>query len=131
MVSAPLAGDPGGHSHAHAPVPAGPDPKPASHYLRASCRAALADVTDDREYKTAFDRYEFLRAILEIYYTPEKRAALGEFVLRSGATRSIPSAAQIDNQWPLVTAGGFDGDPEKARGAHAAVLEQISQTSLF
>ena len=34
-----------------------------------SCRAALADVTDDREYATAFDRYEFLRAMLEIYYT--------------------------------------------------------------
>ena len=103
----------------------------ASHYLRMSCRAALADAADDREYTTAFDRYEFLRAMLEIYYTPEKRAALGEFVRRSGATRSIPSAAQIDDQWPLVTAGGFDGDPEKARGAHAAALEQISQTPLF
>jgi len=39
-------------------------------------RAALADVTDDREYVTAFDRYEFLRSMLEIYYT------LGEICAR-------------------------------------------------
>jgi hypothetical protein len=105
--------------------------QPASHYLRMSCRAALADVTDDREYKTAFDRYEFLRGMLEIHYTREKRAALGEFVGRFGATRSVPDADQIDDQWPLVAAGGFDGDPEKARGAHAAVVQQISQTPWF
>jgi hypothetical protein len=101
---------------------------PDSHYLRTSCRAALADVTDDREYTAAFDRYEFLRCMLEIYYTQEKRAALGEFLGRFGTTRSVPDASQIDDQWPLVTADGFDGDPEKARSAHAAVLQQISQT---
>jgi hypothetical protein len=104
---------------------------PDSRYLRMSCRAALADVTDDREYAVAFDRYEFLRAMLEIYYTQGERAALGEFVLRFGANRSIPDIDEIDEQWPLVAAGGFDGDTEQARSAHAAALQQISQTPVF
>ncbi len=29
---------------------------PASHYLRAGCHAALAEITDEREYTAAFDR---------------------------------------------------------------------------
>jgi len=58
---------------------------PASRYLRASCRSALAEFTDDREYAAAFDRYEFLRGMLEINYTTAARAALGEFVARWGA----------------------------------------------
>jgi hypothetical protein len=103
-------------------IPRSPD----SRYLRMSCRAALADVTDDREYTAAFDRYELLRGMLEIHYTPGKRAALGEFVFRS-----IPDVGQIVDQWPLVVAGGFDSDPEQARGAHAAVLRQISITPFY
>ena len=105
--------------------------QPESRYLRMSCQTALADVTDDREYTAAFDRYEFLRSMLEIHHTRDERAALGEFVHRAGASRSIPDIGQIDDQWPVVAAGGFDGDPEKARGAHGGVLRQMSQTSFF
>jgi hypothetical protein len=35
--------------------------------------------------------------MLEIYYTKGRRAALGEFVLRSGGNRSLPAADQIDD----------------------------------
>lgn len=38
---------------------------PASRYLRVSCRPAMEEMTDDREYTAAFDRYEFLRGMLE------------------------------------------------------------------
>lgn len=102
---------------------------PASRYLRASGRTALAEFTDDSEYATAFDRYEFLRSMLEIRYTPGRRAALGEFVARWG-TRAF-DAGEIDDQWPLVVIGGFDGDAEQAREFHAAVLKQIAQTPIF
>jgi hypothetical protein len=100
---------------------------PASRFLRVSCRDALADITDESEYTKAFDRYEFLRGMLEIYYGPSgvKRAALGEFVLRWGANRVDPDVGEIDDQWPLVTAGGFDGDAVQARDTHAAMVEQI------
>jgi SIR2-like domain len=100
---------------------------PASRYLRASCRPALADLTDDSEYAAAFDRYEFLRAMIEIHGTSQGRAALGEFAARWGAR--TPDVAEIDDQWPLVAAGGFSGDAAEARQAHAAVLQQIAQTA--
>lgn len=99
---------------------------PASRYLRASCRPALADFTDDREYAAAFDRYELLRGMLEVKYTTAKRAALGEFAALWG-TRAF-DAGEIDDQWPLVVAGAFDGDAEQARQSHAAVVQQIVET---
>jgi hypothetical protein len=102
---------------------------PASRYLRASCRAALADLTDDSEYVAAFDRYEFLRSMIEVHYTQQRRAALGEFVSRWGAR--TPDVADIDDQWPLVEAGGFGGDAAEARQAHEPVLQQIAQTPLL
>ena len=49
--------------------------QPESRYLRMSCRTALADVTDDREYTAAFDRYEFLRSMLEIHHTQERESS--------------------------------------------------------
>jgi hypothetical protein len=102
---------------------------PASHHLKASCRAAMADLTDDREYAAAFDRYEFLRAMIEIYYTPQRRAPLGEFVGRWGVR--TPDVAEIYDQGTLVAAGGFAGDAEQARQAHAAVLKQIAETPVL
>lgn len=99
---------------------------PHSRYLRLSCREALADVTDDDEYVRAFDRYEYLRSLLEIHYSPKGGpvAALGEF------TGAIPEADEIDDTWPLVAAGGFDGDPSKARQAHTTLAVQVSSTPL-
>jgi SIR2-like domain len=102
---------------------------PASHYLKGSCRATLADLTDDTEYAAAFDRYEFLRAMIEIHHTQGRTAALGEFAGRWGAV--APDVAEIDEQWPLVAAGGFSGDPEQARQAHASVLQEITRRGLF
>ena len=100
-----------------------------SHYLRTSCRAAFAEFTDDREYSMAFDRYELLRGMLEIHYDPGKRAALGELADRMG-TSSIIDTDQINDQWPLVAAGAFDGDTQQARLTHATLLQQITD-SLF
>jgi hypothetical protein len=73
----------------------------------------------------AFDRYEFLRSMLELGYTQARRAALGEFVARLGTSGF--EAGEIDYQWPLVVVGGFDGDAEKAREFHVAVLQQVAQ----
>ena len=108
----------------------GPRPRwPASRYLKGSCRAALADLTDDAEYAAAFDRYEFLRAMIETCHTQGRTAALGEFAGRWGAV--APDVAEINEQWPLVAAGGFSGNAEQARQAHATVLQQITRTGLF
>jgi hypothetical protein len=100
---------------------------PHSRYLRLSCREALADITDDREYVRAFDRYEYLRSLLEIHYSPQGGpvATLGEFI---GA---IPEVELIDETWPLVAAGGFDGDPSKAQQARASLSAQITAMPIF
>jgi len=104
---------------------------PASRYLRTSCRTALAEVTDEREYAAAFDRYEFLRGMLEIAYGQMPAAALGEFVGRTGSTRNIPALDEITQGWPLLTAGAFDGDPDSARDIYAKLSTQISKTLFF
>jgi len=93
---------------------------PASHHLRSSCRAALTEVTDDGEYTAAFDRYEYLRSLLEIHETEVKRAALGEFLLRP-----MPGTDEIDGQWPLIAIGGFGGDIAQVRNAHAGMVSQV------
>jgi len=66
-------------------------------------------------------------ALLEIHYSPQggSVAALGEFI---GA---IPEAEHIDDTWPLVAAGGFDGDPSKAQHARASLSAQITTTPTF
>jgi len=106
-------------------IPKSPD----SRYLRASCRSAFGGIADAREYESAFDRYECLRGMLEIGHTTGGRAALGEFVFRTGSN-SIPDVDEIDDRWPLVVAGAFGGETSKAREAHGSLLQQISQ-SLF
>jgi SIR2-like domain len=98
---------------------------PATVHLRNSCRLALAEFTDDREYTAAFDRYEFLRAMLEVHHT-EQRAAVDGLARRQGLR--IPDVEEVDDQWPLLAVGGFGGDADQARQAHAAVLRQIQQT---
>lgn len=99
---------------------------PVSRYLRVSCRAALGELTDEREYTAAFDRYEFLRGMLEIAYADVIRAALGEFVTRTGTRQAIPAPDEITDGWPLIEAGAFDGAPG-ARDVYAKLTEQISR----
>lgn len=104
---------------------------PASRYLRISCRTALTEVTDEREYAAAFDRYEFLRGMLEIAYGQRPVAALGEFVGRAGSTRNIPALDEIIPGWPLLTVGAFESDPASARDIYTKLSTQISQTLFF
>ena len=99
----------------------------ASRYLRISCRTALAEVTDEREYAAAFDRYEFLRGMLEIAYGQLPVAALGEFMDRAGSMQAIPAMDEITERWPLLTAGAFGGDPDTARDIYTKLTTQISQ----
>ncbi len=106
-------------------------PWPASRHLRASCRTALAEVTDESEYAAAFDRYEFLRGMLEIAYGRRPSAALGEFVDRADSVRNIPALDAIIEGWPLLTAGAFDGDPGSAREIYGKLSKQISRKLYF
>jgi hypothetical protein len=101
---------------------------PASQYLRVSCRSAMEEMTDDREYTAAFDRYEFLRGMLEIAHGQHQSAALGEFVTRAGAPAgNLPDADEITDQWPLIAAGAFGRDVASAADAYVRLTEQIRQ----
>lgn len=101
---------------------------PASRYLRASCQLALAGLADEREYRAAFDRYEFLRGMIEVTYGPPygREAGIGEFV-----TRNIPAVDEITEGWPLLTTGAFGGDVEVARSAYERLILQIGRQPRF
>jgi hypothetical protein len=103
---------------------------PSSRYLRTSCRVPLSDVTDGREYAAAFDRYEFLRGMMEVDYDPGTGAALGDVITAEQGLHGFPHIAEISSRWPLVAAGAFDGDLERARSAFAAVRQQIGERRL-
>lgn len=106
-------------------------PWPASRHLRISCRTALAEMTDESEYAAAFDRYEFLRGMLEIAYGRRASAALGEFVDRCDSARYMPALDEIIEGWPLLTAGAFDGDPCSAREIYEKLKTQITRKLFF
>ena len=85
-------------------------------------------MTDDREYTAAFDRYEFLRGMLEIAHGQHQSAALGDFVTRADAPAgNLPDADEITDQWPLIAAGAFGRDVASAADAYARLTEQIRQ----
>ena len=104
---------------------------PASHYLRVSCRSAMQELTDEREYAAAFDRYEFLRGMLELTDGRVTRASFREFATRSGTRPTIPVVDEITDGWPLTAAGAFGGQAATAREVHEQLITQISELPFF
>ncbi|WP_217235535.1 SIR2 family protein [Streptomyces sp. AC555_RSS877] len=104
---------------------------PQSHWLGDELREPFLLVEpDDEAYQAAFHRFEFLASLIAMDTEPEFYANpwSGEFLLDSswghedvGLASDI--AREINESWPLLQAGAFDGEVERAEKAFKALVE--------
>ncbi|SCF11728.1 toll/interleukin-1 receptor domain-containing protein [Micromonospora chokoriensis] len=106
-----------------------------SKHLRTSTCHAFDELLDDAEFARAFERFEYLRSLLEI--DKSGYSALGEYSWYVAHRRSkvhdrvrkdIEAARQ---DWPLVKAGAFKGDYNQAIRATEILFEQLSSRSYW
>ena len=105
---------------------------PQSHFLREELRVPFGTLErEDSSYEEACDRLELLASMLAID-SGSSYVWYGEFMLGSrwgwGETQNPDVSAEIGPEWPLVGAGAFGGDPERAVGAYTKVVEIRSKT---
>ncbi|WP_399922112.1 SIR2 family protein [Streptomyces kanamyceticus] len=111
-------------------VPHPPSLVQAAHstWLREQLRDVLAEpgADSDRTISDAFDRYEYLSALLQgdLAQTPD---TLGEFTLPdrwAGDGRLRVAArvqARFSDAWPMLRSGAFNGEIQRAHTAAAVV----------
>ena len=100
-----------------------------SHLIREQGREALYVIESDAEaYQGACDRLEFLASMISMDATPENADVApwhGEFVLHDFMGLAARIAAEIAPGWPLLEAGAFGGDVERAQAACAKVINWV------
>ncbi|MFF6961667.1 SIR2 family protein [Streptomyces sp. NPDC008317] len=103
---------------------------PQSHFLRQEAREPLRSLEpDDAAYKAACNRFEFLASMISMDDDVEHRRDpwAGEFLTGenwghdSGLANTI--GTELTAAWPLLQAGAFHGDVERAKAAHARLVE--------
>lgn len=108
---------------------------PQSHFLREELRAPFKALEpDESSYEEACSRLEFLASMLAID-TGSSHVWYGEFMLgsrwRGGENQDSDLRSEIGPEWPLVIAGAFGGDSERAAHAYAKVAEVRSKTQTW
>lgn len=98
------------------------------HKLREPLRPFLAD---DRRYGRCFDRFEYLRCLLEVDQTGSPRS-VGRFGWRWRFQEDVrkeveAEEARAGKSWSLYRAGWFGGSSEKFRAAKQAVDEMVGR----
>ncbi|MFG2440843.1 SIR2 family protein [Streptomyces sp. NPDC048508] len=104
---------------------------PQSHWLREELRDPFLLVEpDDEAYAAAFNRFEFLTSLMAMDSENEfhRNPWSGEFLLESWwgynqTGNATEVAAEINNSWPLLQAGAFGADVERAESALKALVE--------
>lgn len=92
-----------------------------SKHLRMTIRPAFGDLLDDAEFAVAFERFEFLRSMMEADLDHEP--ALGEYASVMGRRPPSISVAirreirDAGSSWPLLRAGAFRGEVQRASDA--------------
>ncbi|MFF5846352.1 SIR2 family protein [Streptomyces massasporeus] len=109
---------------------------PQSHWLGEELREPFRLVEpDDHAYQSAFHRFEFLASLIAMDTEHEFHANpwSGEFFLDSwwgydqiGLAPDIER--EINDSWPLLQAGAFSADTERAKKALTALAEFRSRT---
>ncbi|MFD8597557.1 SIR2 family protein [Kitasatospora sp. NPDC059646] len=108
---------------------------PQSHLLRQEIREPLRLVEpDDNAYQAACNRFEFLASMIAIDAVSEewrREPWPGEFLLGDnwGYEQGLAGAIQqeITPAWPLLQAGAFGGDPERATAAYNQLVQWKQQ----
>ncbi|MEW1829317.1 SIR2 family protein [Streptomyces sp. NPDC088196] len=108
---------------------------PQSRWIRDELREPFLLVEPDEDaYQAAFHRFEFLASLIAMDNEHEFLANPwpGEFLLDSwwgydeiGLAPDI--AREINSSWPLIQAGAFGGEVERAEKAIAALVEYRSR----
>ncbi|MFE0358869.1 SIR2 family protein [Streptomyces nigra] len=104
---------------------------PQSHWIRDELREPFLPVEpDDDAYQAAFHRFEFLASLIAMDSGHEYHANpwSGEFLLDSwwgydDAGLAADIAREINESWPLLQAGAFGGEVQRAEKALAALVE--------
>ncbi|MFF9017270.1 caspase domain-containing protein [Streptomyces sp. NPDC014870] len=108
---------------------------PQSHYLREELREPFRAIEpDDTAYLEACNRFEFLASLIAMDSEPASLASpwSGEFLLDSnwghdefGLAGEI--AGEINSSWPLLEAGAFGSDYDRAKKAFEALADYRSK----
>lgn len=104
-----------------------------STHLRRTLEPAFGGVLGADEFADEFERYEYLRSLLELHLSDGRSTALGEFawaVHSSGsfvATRITDELDALGETWPLLRAGAFGGSVEAVRQAQRHLQEHLQR----
>jgi hypothetical protein len=104
-----------------------------SIHLRATLRPAFAGILDNDEFAEAFERYEYLRSLLEVHLSGGRVTSLGEFAWfvynrrTSLAERIAAEVEALGPNWPLLRAGAFGGTVPAVRRAQALLGEHLQR----
>jgi hypothetical protein len=117
------------------PTPGNRFAYPQSHLLRQEIREPFQLVEpDDEAYRAACSRFEALASMIAIDTATvdwRRQPWPGEFLLHgtwdyeNGLARTIEQ--EITPAWPLLQAGAFGGDPQRAKKAHTALVDWRKQ----
>lgn len=97
--------------------------------LRETLWPAFAGILARDDYARAFERYEYLRSLLELHLGGGRASSLGEFAWlvhehRSPVDRRITEeVATLGMSWPLLRAGAFGGSVEAVTAAQAQLRQ--------
>lgn len=103
----------------------------SEHFFRLFREPLRPFLADDRRYERCFDRFEYLRCLLEVDQTGSPRST-GRFGWRwkfpSDDVRKEVEAdeARAGKSWPLYKSGCFGGQPEKFKAAKMAVDKMVA-----
>ncbi len=106
---------------------------PHSRLLREQARDPLCAIEpDDESYQYACDRFEFLASMVALdFYNDRAKvgplAWLGAILDYDFQEHAKQIEGEIFPNWPMVEAGGFGGDAQRARRAHKRVVDLVSQ----
>jgi hypothetical protein len=96
-----------------------------SIHLRTTLRPAFVGILAEDEFAESFERFEYLRSLLELHLSGGRSTSLGEFAW-SVYNRTTPLAGRIAAEvdalgpsWPLLRAGAFGGSVPAFRHAQA------------
>ncbi len=108
---------------------------PMSNHLFSAVRESVREfLPDDRDYRDAFDRFEYLLALSYVQATARDWAPLGLFAIRDSYDdeNTIEKVVQselerLTTEWEPLKAGFFDGDYEVAIRTKKALDDFLSR----
>ena len=99
--------------------------------LRETLWPAFRGILGADDYARAFERYEYLRSLLELHLGGGRGTSLGEFAWLVHDHRSVVAdriadeVAALGTSWPLLRAGAFGGSVEAVAVARADLRRHV------